>query len=185
MANQNLPVVPAFTAVRSVHDHPASANQKAEYTSDLLKVVFIAAAPPIIMLLGAIAAVNVAHEYTNIIAKIEHGPVDEAVREEFKEKLLRLLWIWPLIPGLQLGIAAFALVAGSLHNERAESVAVWAYMAGLFASLAAYTLYEPFFALFIEFWKPLTEFTYLGSVLVTYHSAYLRLIYKGVNKNRI
>jgi len=180
MVNQNPPVAPTFSAVRNAAcGCSVSAKQKAEYNdvSDFRKVVFIAIAPPIIMLLGAVVAVNIAHEYNNIIAKIEQGLINKAIREEFMEKLRWLLWIWPLIPGLQLGVAAFAHIAGSVRSECAESIAVWAYMAGFLVSLAAYMLYEPYFALFTEFWRRITEFTYLGSIILVYHNAYRRLVY--------
>ena len=186
MTNQNLPdtAEPAFSAVRSaVHDYSAFARREAERSGvlDLLKVVLIAVAPPIIMFLGAVAAVDATHELADTVAKIEE-PIDEAVRKELMGKLLRFLWIWPLIPALQLCVAAFAHIAGSVRSERAEGVAALAYIAGFSASLAAYTLYEPYFALFTEFWRRLTEFTYLGSVLVIYLNAYRRLAYKKDDK---
>jgi hypothetical protein len=165
MANQDLPA-PADL----VHDY-------CNDVLDLLKVVFIAVAPPVIMFLGAVVAVDAARELNDTIAKIKE-PIDKATIEEFKEKLRRFLWIWPLIPALQLCIAVFAHIAGSVSSERAGSVAVLAYIAGFFASLIAYTLYEPYFALFTEFWRRLTELTYLGSVALTYFNAFKRLVYK-------
>ena len=146
---------------------------------DLLKVVFIAVAPPVILLLGAVVAVDAARELNNTIAKIKEpiDKIDKAVIAEFKERLQRFLWIWPLIPALQLCVAAFAHVV-PVRSEGAEGVAVLAYIAGFVASLVAYTLYEPYFALFTEFWRRLTEFTYLGSVVLIYYNAFIRLVYK-------
>jgi hypothetical protein len=165
MANQNFPATADL------------ADGRRRYVLDLLKVISIAATPPIIMFLGAIVAVDAARELNNTIAEINE-PIDEAVAAELKEKLQRFLWIWPLIPALQLCIVAFAHVAGSINNERLEDVAALAYIAGLFSSLAACTLYEPYFALFTEPWRRVTMFTYLGSVGVVYFYASRRLIYK-------
>jgi hypothetical protein len=155
---------------------PATDSRR-KYVLDLLKIIFIAATPPIIMFLGAVVAVDAARELNETIAKIKE-PIDKAMTEEFKEKLHRPLFIWSLIPALQLCVAAFAHVAGSIHNERLEDAAALAYIAGLFSSLIACTLYEPFFALFTEPWRRLTMFAYIGSAEVVYVYAIRRLLYK-------
>ncbi len=142
-------------------------NSKTGFDADVVKVLFVATTPATVVCLGAVVAVNAAHE---LVAAYELVTTPR----ELVDKLMRFLVIWPLIPGLLLSVAAFALIK-PVRSKRARSIAERAYAVGLFVSLVAYTFYGPYFALFKDFWKQLTECTYFMSILVTYLTAYRRL----------
>ncbi len=138
---------------------------KCQNSLDIAKVVSVAAVPPLMIVLGATAGVYTVNELLNA-----------ATRKELIEKLILAYIVWLLTPIAKMAFASFVMKM-DICDEKARRVALWLYAVGFAVSLALFfTLYPPYFAMFTEGWRELTEFVYLGSTVSTYLIAISRLI---------
>jgi len=124
---------------------------------DILQLVFVAVAPVLITVFGAIYVTDAAE------ATIHAKTPDEAL-----DKFIWFAVIWLLIPALQYAMAGIAARI-NIQSEEAKSLAPWILGAGLIASLVSTTLYSHFFSLLTEgFWREVTRFHYIAPIFLTY-----------------
>ena len=132
---------------------------------DVLLLVFVAFAPPLISFLGAAAVTNAAEEVINA-----------TTQQELIEKLIWFTLIWLLIPALQLAVTNIAMRI-SIYSRLARVLAPWILAAGLIASLVSVMLYDRFFSMLNEGWKEMTRFIYIVPMFLTYAIAVGRLLF--------
>ncbi len=121
---------------------------------DLAKVVSVAAVPPLIIAVGAVAGLHTVNELLNA-----------TTRKELIERLALAIVVWLLTPIAKLAFATFVMKM-DLCSEKAKRVAPWLYATGFAVSLALfYVLYPPYFATFKEGWRELTEFVYFAPIV--------------------
>jgi len=132
---------------------------------DVLLLVFVAFAPPLISFFGAAAVTNAAEEVMNA-----------TTRQELIEKLIWFVIIWLLIPVLQLAVTSIATRI-SIYSGLARGLAPWILAAGFIASLVSIMLYDRFFSMLNEGWKEVTQFAYTAPMFLTYMIAAGRLLF--------
>ena len=126
---------------------------------DILKLVFVAFAPPITSFLGAVVVTNAAEE-----------AIHATTPQELLDKLIWFVIIWLLIPGLQITVASFAM-RFNIYSRLARRLAPWLLGVGFVASLISITSYAHFLSLLNEEWRGITQFTYFIPMLLTYMMA--------------
>jgi hypothetical protein len=122
---------------------------------DIIKVVFIAFAPPIVSFILAIAG---------------NHTIDELLRattiQEVVEKFAMLNFIWILIPISPIPATAVA-VRVRIRSRLAKFIAPWLLAVGFVISLYSIT-YAYFLSFLKEGWREMTLFTYFMSTITTY-----------------
>jgi len=134
-------------------------------TSDVLLLIFVAFAPPLISFLGALVVTNAAEE-------VMHATTPQ----ELIERFLWFVFIWLLIPILQLAVAS-AAARISIHSALARGLAPWVLVAGFTASLISIMFYDHFFSMLTEGWREMTQFTYIVPMFLTYTITIGRLLF--------
>jgi hypothetical protein len=141
--------------------------------SDVLLLVFIAFAPPLISLLGAAAVTYAAEEAIKTAIYVAFGL---ATREEFIEKFLLFEIVWLALPFLHFAVA-YAAKRIKIYSELTIGLAPLLLTAGLAASVASITLYDHFFSMLKEGWREITRFLYTMSPFPTYLIAFSRWVH--------
>jgi hypothetical protein len=132
---------------------------------DVLQLIFIAVAPALITVFGAIYVANAAEA-------VIHAKTPEEAVENFIWFVIILL----LIPGLKYAMASIAMRI-HIQSQLAKSLAPWILGAGFIVSLLSIQLYDHFFSLLTEgFWRDMTRFHYTVPVFLTYGIAFLCLL---------
>jgi hypothetical protein len=131
---------------------------------DVVKVVFVAFAPPAISFIGAAAG---AYAIDSLI----HA----TTRQELVEGLILFMLSWLLIPALQAAVASSAMQL-SIHSKRAMRLAPWLLAIGFIVSLISIQFYDTFLGAFKEGWRQLTAFITFTPMIATYIIAASRLI---------
>ena len=134
-------------------------------TSDVLLLIFVAFAPPLISFLGAPIVTNAAEEVMRATTP-----------QELIERFLWFVFIWLLIPFLQLAVTS-AAARISIHSPLARGLAPWVLAAGFTASLISITFYSHFFAMLAEGWREMTQLTYIVPMFLTYTITVNRLLF--------
>jgi hypothetical protein len=130
---------------------------------DILQLVFIATAPVLITIFGAMYATAAAE-----------AAIQAKTPEEALSKFTWFVIIWLLIPVLKYAVASIAMRI-SMQSEVAKRLAPWILGVGFVASLVSIQLYNHFFSLLTEgFWREVTRFHYTAPIFLTYGIALLR-----------
>jgi Na+/H+ antiporter NhaC len=138
---------------------------------DVLPLVFVALAPPLIAFFGAAAVTGAAEEVINAAS----NAVDNMkARQELVKKFIWFVFIWLLIPALQLAVTSAAMSI-SIYSGLAKRLAPWLLAAGFAASLASIMSYDRFFSMLNEGWREMTQFIYIMPMFLTYVIAASRL----------
>jgi len=132
---------------------------------DVLLLVFVAFAPPLISFFGAAVVTNAAEEV-----------MSATTQQELIEKLIWFVIIWLLVPILQLAVTSIAMRI-SIYSGLARDLAPWILAAGFIASLVSVMLYDRFFSMLNEGWKEMTRFAYVAPMFLTYAIAAGRLLF--------
>jgi hypothetical protein len=130
--------------------------------SDVLPLIFVAPAPPLISFFGAAAVANAAED-------VIYTANNVAARQEFVEK-----FIW--FPALQLAVANAAMRI-SIYSGLAKRLAPWLLAAGFAALLMSILSYGRFFPMLNEGWGEMTQLLYILSPFPTYLIAAGRLVH--------
>ncbi len=139
---------------------------------DVIPLVFVAFAPPLISFFGAAAVANAAEEVVNVAGKVA---TDAAARQELTKKMARLVSTWLQIKALQLAVLAVA-VSINIRSRLARRLAPWLLVGGFIASLMSIALYGRFFSMVNERWWGMVVFNYIMLIVVTYLTALSRLL---------
>jgi hypothetical protein len=131
---------------------------------DVVKVVFVAFAPPAISFFGAAAG-----------AYAVDSLIHATTPQETLDRLATLNIIWLLIPTLQATVASSAMRL-SIYSKRAMRLAPWLLATGFAASLISIPFYDPFLNAFREGWREMTAFATFMPMILTYIIAANRLI---------
>ena len=131
---------------------------------DVVKVVFVAFAPPAVSFFGAVAG-----------AYAVDSLIHAATPQEALDRLAVLHIIWLLIPMLQVTVASSAMRI-SIHSRRAKRLAPWLLAAGFVASLISIPFHDPFLNALKEGWRQFTAFAFFAPMISTYIVATNRLI---------
>jgi hypothetical protein len=131
---------------------------------DVVKVVFIAFAPPAIYFFGAAAG-----------AYAVDSLIHAATLQEALDSLMTVNIIWLLVPALQVSVASSAMRL-SIYSRRAMRLAPWLLAAGFAVSLISIPFYGTFLNAFREGWREMTAFITFTPMFLTYITAANRLI---------
>ncbi len=140
---------------------------------DVLQIAFIAFAPPIISLLGAVAVTHAAEEVINAAISVATGM---ATKREFIEKFVLFGLIWLALPFLHFAVASVAMRV-EIYSELTKRLAPFLLVIGLAASVASIPFYDRFFSMLTEGWREMTQFLYTVSPFPTYLIAFSRWVY--------